>query len=272
MPWLLYRMALLFRCIEPPPAPVEIVHKLTAVTGNSDLTPARTKSISKSLMLFLVHLKAVCLGIPPRFVKIGRIAIEESVCVIVKPYNIESRTILDLNPEKTLSNLGQCLYSTKPSRHHTGHSSPACVFTICPTAKGGRLRQASSGLARANVEAPGALKPGFSFCATCYGLVKFFTRKRCQRDRSRQFFLLVAEDLEEIHNVAIDIIIGFDRRGLPVDKHSRRARERLAILMRVRQTRKEPFKMAEFAAIPSKNEALSPLARKDRWQIDLTLL
>ena len=67
-----------------------------------------------------------------------------------------------------------------------------------------------------------------------------------------------AKHSEKIDDLAIQVVVGLDRRWAAIKQNSRRPAEGFAIVMTFWQVRQEPFQMAEFSAVSAKRNQAFP--------------
>src|SRR5712691_1409693 len=99
---------------------------------------------------------------------------------------------------------------------------------MCPASFRAGLCEAGAGLACANEKAPRALK----FCEALDGgksVDQFDAREWCETNETYEFLPIVAQALEEVYNLAVKIIVGFDGGWWPIDEYGSRAAEDFAI-------------------------------------------
>lgn len=106
-------------------------------------------------------------------------------------------------------------------------------------------------------ESPGPFKIRGFTSATRDGYIEFFSRKRSQTNRFNKLFLLISQDSKEIHNLAVNIVVGFNRRWFSIEEYRGGSRERLAVVMSFWKKRKQLVQVAEFPTIPAEADLLS---------------
>jgi hypothetical protein len=71
--------------------------------------------------------------------------------------------------------------------------------------------------------------------------MKFLSGERCKSNGANQIIGSIAQYPEKINHIAINVIVGFHRRGVTIQKHGSRAGIRLAVGMGIGEQGKKPI-------------------------------
>lgn len=138
-----------------------------------------------------------------------------------------------------------------------GHAGAGFGAAESPSAGRCGLGEAVYDLAGADIEPAGAFdgieESGIGFLA---GDHEFFAGKGREADGADKGFGVVAKSTEEVDEIAVEVVVGFDGRGSTIEKDGGRATERFAIVVGGGKEGEEPFEMGKFAAVPPKGDEL----------------
>src|ERR1043166_7290020 len=130
-----------------------------------------------------------------------------------------------------------------------------------PPSLGTRLSETSASLARANKKSACPLY--FSQALNRRKRVnQLDARKRSEANEADQFLPIVAKAFEEIHNLAVEIVVRFNRGWGTVDEHGSRTAKDFAIVLEAgRQQRKDEVEMRELSTVIAEGDHFaSPFA------------
>jgi len=203
-----------------PPIPVEIIHEGASIAGKGNLAFDTTEGVRELPVLIVGHFVGVGLAVPAGAVRVRRVAIEEGVRTVIALNDLDRRGVLNLHTEEPLRDEAEIFDSAQPAGHGARHPSAAGQAAVGPSSRAGGLRQAGPNLTGADVETSGALQIRKSGGGLVDGALELLARKRGEADLFDEPFLLITKHPEEGDNFAIDIVVGLDRRRLPIDEHS----------------------------------------------------
>lgn len=168
--------------------------------------------------------------------------------------------VFDLHPDKSLGDFVQRIHATKPARDNTGHTRPACIFAICPTAKGCGLSKPGAGLTGFDIKPSCPLHITDTVCAAINRPVVLLAGKWRQGDGPNQLLVTITKNPKEVHHIAVYVVVSLNWCRLTIDENGTRPRERFAIMMALRQQRQQPIEMRELPTIPAKDNAATTTA------------
>lgn len=85
------------------------------VTGQSNFAFDSVKYASQLPVRAVAHFISVSILVAARIMRIRRIAIKQRFFAVISFDDFDSGRIFDLNPQKSLSNLGQVFHTSQPS-------------------------------------------------------------------------------------------------------------------------------------------------------------
>ncbi len=209
----------LIRTLDYAPVGIEFVVQATSIAGQHNFAAYSAQHLSKLAMLIICHLMPIRLTIPTRAVRVRRIAVEQRFRAVVALNNLNRWGVFDLHTQEPLRDQSQIFHCAKPSGDCSCHTCAAGEDTMRPSTRARSLRQTSADLSGTDVEPARTLQvsQAIDWLSACQ--LKFFPGKRGQANLLDEGILLSAKDSKKVDEFTIQVIVGLDRRWLPIDEN-----------------------------------------------------
>src|SRR2546426_5415126 len=121
------------------------------------------------------------------------------------------RGVLNLDSLEALHNFGEPLHTAEPPRHRPCHFGARGQHAVSPASLRACLGEAGPSLSGAYEKASRTFELRKA-AGRREGLDEFHARERCETDETNQFLSIVAQALEEVDHLAVEVVVRFHWR------------------------------------------------------------